>query len=97
MIDTLIEQINKQAESLFTDLGFNKTIINNETVFEYKGSYYKLTFVKGLGGFVMELAVSLEEAQKNLYEDGDIYSISLGENDILNQLAIDIRKYILQE
>lgn len=57
----LVHDIKKRVENLFIDLSFNKAIINNETVFEYKGSYHKLTFIQGLGGFVMKSAQSLKK------------------------------------
>ena len=95
MTDTQIENIKRKAEDLFIEMSFKQINLHNEAIYEYKGGYHKFTFVRGLNGFVMELADSLDEAKKNRFEDGDLYPISLGEKGILIQLRDDINKYYL--
>ncbi|MCY9591351.1 hypothetical protein PC41400_08995 [Paenibacillus chitinolyticus] len=82
----LIEKI----ERIFRDLKFEKELINDTFVFVCNGKYRKVTFIKKLESFVIEYADSYDEAEKNLYEDGDLYPISLGENELINRMRNEL-------
>ena len=89
-MNDLLEKI----EELFINLGFKKITINEKDFFTYKDSYYKVTNVKDLNAFVIESAESIEDVKKNVFEDSDIYPISMGEN-LIEKLKEDLVKYYM--
>lgn len=95
MTDELINSIMSQVEKLFIELGLEKMFINGESIYVHKGSCYKFSFITGLKGFVIETAESFQQAQKNVYEDSDVYLVSLGERKIIDKLRHDLNKYYL--
>ena len=82
-----------QIENLFFEFGFEKIMINDEVNLKLGNTYRKVTYVKSLG-FVIEFAASLEEATKNLYEDGDSYPLELGGR-LVGLIKEDILKYMI--
>jgi len=74
-----MRNIDEEIRLLLIKLGFNEIKACPESIYEYGNAYYKITYVKGLNGYVIEYAESKHEAENNLYEDGDIYPLSLGE------------------
>ncbi len=81
--------------ALIQELNFEKVIVNGSTLLFYSGIYYKITLVKGLNSYVLEFATSYDEAVKNMFEDGDVYPISLGEDQLINELRHDLLKYYI--
>ncbi|UKK97618.1 hypothetical protein [Brevibacillus brevis] len=72
-----MESMEKRFESLLKELNFEKVLINNTVVFSRDGMYCKLTFIQMLESYVIEYAYSYDQAQKNLFEDGDLFSMFL--------------------
>ena len=60
--------------------------INNMTVYEKNGSYYRITLVKDLGGYIIECAESLDEANKNFFEDVEFFPNSINKNDLIDNI-----------
>ena len=78
--DETISEIYSQIDDLFTGIKhIKKILINDRTNYVYKECFYRINFVNGLG-FIIEYAGSFQEAIRNLYEDGDIFPLSLGKN-----------------
>ena len=91
-----IAQLKSKAGNVFAKLGFIPTYIGVEKNYERNGVYHKLTFLKTFNSFVIECALSYEEACMNVYEDSDILpSISIGEKEILLELENTLIKYFL--
>ena len=88
------EILLKKIDESFIRHGFIKEIVNGRTNYVRNGKYRKVTYVEGLQGFVIEYADSLHEAQKNLYEDGDVYPLSL-KSSLIGLLEKDIIKFML--
>lgn len=86
-------EIQKRIDSLIQDLKFERINVNGIPLLFYNGVYYKITFVKGLDSYVIEFAKSYDEAIKNMFEDGDVYPVSLGEDQLISQLHHDLIKY----
>lgn len=61
-------------------MNFEKVIVNGSILLFYLGFYYKIIFVKGLNFYVLEFVISYDEVVKNMFEDGDVYFILLGED-----------------
>lgn len=80
----------KQIEQLFENLGFERILIKEDTVFNAEKLYCKLTFIETLRSYVIEYADSYEDAKNGLYEDGDLYAISLDFNDLLLAMRKEI-------
>ena len=90
-----MDSIKERIEILLEELGFKKVNVNGNILYLYRGCYYKVTYIKGLKSFVIECASNYDEAQNNVFEDGDLYPISLGENALLDKLRSDLVKYYI--
>lgn len=86
------ENIECQIQSLFQELGFQKVILNNQQIYKWSNNYYKITFIHKFQAYIIEFASTVEEAEKNLFEDSDLYPLSLGER-LVEQLHSDLTKY----
>ena len=91
----MVKSLLTQIDSLFVSHGFAKEMINSEINYVLHGKYRKAAFVKGLDGIVIEYANYVEEAQRNVYEDGDVYPLSLGET-LVDLLSMDIVKHMVK-
>ncbi|MEQ7053735.1 hypothetical protein ABN764_24155 [Paenibacillaceae sp. P-4] len=85
-----MNSIEKKIEGLFRELQFEKEILNNTNVFVHDGKYCRVTFIKTLESYVIEYADSFDEAEKNLFEDGDLFPLSLGEDELINRMRYEI-------
>ncbi|WP_188067670.1 hypothetical protein [Brevibacillus brevis] len=88
--------LHEKIEFLFQELNFERVILNGTPLLLHGGTYYKITFVKGLNAYVIEFA-SYDEAVKNMFEDGDVYPISLGEDKLISELRHDLINYYINE
>lgn len=88
-------ELKKKIESLFVELGFEKVSINSTPLFLQGDIYYKVTFIKGLKSFVIEIANSYDEAINNVFEDGDLYSMSMNEDELIGKLRHDLVNYYI--
>lgn len=91
-----MDRIFKKIKDLFEELGF-ETVIINEQLYSQDGSYYKITYVEGLKAIVIESAANYDEAKNKVFEDSDLYPISLGEDEILIKLRNDLMKDYLSK
>ncbi|MNV77785.1 hypothetical protein D3C71_1712350 [compost metagenome] len=85
-----MESIENNIIALLSELNFKKVIINNCEVYESEGQYLKLTFLNKLKSYVIEYADSYDEAKKNLFEDGDLFSISMDEDELISKIRNEI-------
>ena len=88
-----VQAILNQVKEMFREAGFLEVDIRNETLFEKNGYYHRFSSVEGMKGFIIETAISLKDAENNLFEDSDFYSFSLGNSKILSEIQRDIEKY----
>ena len=87
-----VETIYNQIDTFFMSLGkFKKFIINDKANYLYKDHFYRINFVSSIG-FIIEYAGDFQDAIRNVYEDGDTFPLSLGEN-LLDVLKEYITKY----
>ena len=82
--------IENKIISLFKELNFKEEVINNFVVYEFEGKYLKLTFINKLKAYVIEYADSYDEANKNLFEDGDLYPITMDEAELISKMRNEI-------
>lgn len=75
-----IDIIKERIYALLQELGFKKTIINEVALYSYDECYYKITYIERFNSYVIEYANSFDDAVKNVFWDGDWYSISLGDS-----------------
>lgn len=85
-----MKSIEQKIEALLKELNYKKEIINNIPVYSRGGKYCKLTFIKKLESYVIEYADSYDEAEKNLFEDGDLHAVSMGEDELINRIRNEI-------
>lgn len=84
-----------KMEDVFINLGFNPVIINGIKFMRYKECYCKITFLKAWSAFVIESADNIQNAEKGILEDGDLYYMDEHENQLLDRLKSDLKKYYL--
>lgn len=92
-----IYAIHASMNNILLDLGLKKTVINGEDAFSDGVSYIRATYLAWLPGFVLEFAENLDEANGNLFEDGDLYPLSMGKEKLLAAFEKDIRTHYLYE
>jgi len=93
MIEKEINEILNIIETKLLSLGFSKEIINNKQCYTYtKYIYYCITFVNELDSFVIEDGTK-KEVEKNIMEDTELFSTSLGKNQIIKEIEEWFIKY----
>ena len=86
-----------KMEKLFINLGFSPIIINGVKFMRYKECYCKMTFLKDWSVFVIESADNIEDAEKGVLEDGDLYYTDMPESELLSQLKSDLINYYMDD
>lgn len=89
------EAIDQKINILIEELGFEKCILDDNKMYKYHQSYYKLTFLNTFQAYIIEYALTVEEAKNNRFEDGDLYPISLQEQ-FIDTLRSDLLKYYMR-
>jgi len=92
-----MKNIELKIDILMLELGFEKIKVNNVLNYFFNGSYYKVNYFDELKSYVIESASNYTEAVNNVYEDSDIYPISLDEKKILEELRKDLIKYYITD
>lgn len=87
-------EIEIEIEKLFLSLGAVKARLNNGNFYEKDNFYYKMSYLKSMDSYVIEYAEGKNDAENNLFEDGDMYPLSLGDS-FINILEKDLKKYYL--
>ncbi|WPP42434.1 hypothetical protein SK066_05635 [Paenibacillus hunanensis] len=90
-----MDTIENKIILLFEELNFKREIINDSVVYEREGKYLKLTFIHMLKSYVIEYADSYDEANKNLFEDGDLYHITMEEDELISNIRNEITNSLL--
>ncbi len=86
-----------KMEDIFINLGFSPVTINGIEFMRYKECYCRLTFLKEWSAFVIESADNVQDAEKGILEDGDLYYTDIPETQLLSQLKSDLEKYYLSD
>lgn len=87
--------IEMRIETLLKELGFEKVILNGTQMYKRSDKYYKFSFIEKYQSYVIECASNFEEAERNVFEDGDLYPLSLGEDGLINSLRSDLLQYYI--
>lgn len=68
--------------------------VNNRNCFLLEnGEIIQLTGLKSFGAIVIEYAETMEEAEKNMFEDGDLFYLDeLDENQMFEQMIREIEE-----
>lgn len=85
-----------QIYLLFAKAGFEKIIVDEQLLFHKNNWYHRVTFVKGLNSYIIELSEGMENVTQNRFEDSDIYPLSLNEN-LLSTIYNDLVQYYSQD
>ncbi|SEG78728.1 hypothetical protein [Paenibacillus sp. UNC499MF] len=86
-------ELETKIDALFQELNFEKVSVSGTPLFLHNGLYIKITLVRGLKSYVVESADSYDKAAKNVFEDSDLYSISLNEDELIDKLRHDLLNY----
>ena len=80
--------LNKnEIRDIMYSVGFRLFVADTDDVFEKDCSYVKLTLVQELGGYVVELAESKEDALNNLFEDSDVIENNRDAETLANRIV----------
>lgn len=85
------EHMDQKINILLEELGFEKFMLNHNEFYKWGENYYKLVFIDKFQAYILEFAVTLQEAEKNIFEDSDIYPLSL--ENLIADLRSDLLKY----
>lgn len=91
-----LEIIKERIYDLLEELGFKKTVLNGAELYLYNRCYYKITYIEEYNSYVIEYANNYDEAAKNVFWDGDWYSISLG-CDLIDKLRSDLINFYIDK
>ena len=89
------QQILEKIKLMLLEMGFTETTVTNphRSVTNYVSrDLYCIPQYVGRLGFLIEYAHSLEEAQKHMYGDGDSFPITMGEEEILRGLELEVQR-----
>lgn len=90
-----MEIVKKKLEFILEETGFKQVEVNGALTHTRSGKYYKISFIEGLKAFVLESAEDEVAAEKNVFEDSDLYPLALGETGMIEKLRSDLAKYYL--
>ncbi len=85
--------MNVFLKEFMEKLGFRVEVIDQYLNFTKGLEYIRFTYSEGMNLYFIEVADSIEEAKKNMYEDGDAYSMSIPLNELVEVIKEDILKY----
>lgn len=85
------ENIDQQINMVLEELGFEKIMLHHNQVYKWRDNYYKLVFVDEFQAYIIEFALTLQEAEKNIFEDSDMYPLSL--ENLIADLRVDLLNY----
>lgn len=91
------EIVFNKMEDIFIKLGFSPVLINGIRFMRYKNCYCKITFLKDWSAFVIESADNIQETEKGILEDGDLYYTDMPEKQLLDCFKSDLIKYYLDD
>lgn len=91
------EIVLNKMEDIFINLGFSPVLINGIKFMKCKNCYCKITFLKDWSAFVIESADNIQEAEKGILEDGDLYYTDMPEKQLLDRFKSDLIKYYLDD
>lgn len=90
-----MNNLTHRLSCVFEELGFDKTVLNNKELFLHKENYYIITYISKFRSFVIEYANNFQDAKNNVFEDGDIFSIDLTEDQIIQEFREILIQYYL--
>ncbi|WP_159639250.1 hypothetical protein [Erysipelothrix anatis] len=64
--------------------------INGVQFYRKNDSFIKFSYSEGLNSIVLENAETIEEAESNIFEDSELYSISYSKEKIVEKIVKDI-------
>jgi len=88
-----MDAIRVKINNLLKELGYKIVEIDGKELYCHEGSYFKITYIDNFKAYVVEYANSYENAKNNVFEDGDIYPIALGEIGLIEKLKADLISY----
>jgi hypothetical protein len=92
-----VQRILEKIKAMLLQMGFAETIVTNlyrsETNYVHGNLYCIPQYVERLG-FLIEYADSYEEAKNHGHEDGDSFSLEMGEKAILAGLEKEVKQNI---
>lgn len=91
--------LKNKMEKILEQMGFERFYIGETKLYKNNrtGCYHYITYVNGLKSYIIESAENYAEVQKNIFEDSDLYPVSLGEDVILTKFKEDLIKYFLND
>ena len=90
--------LREKVERIFLELGFKNEIIGEKEYcyLVYNSCYCKITYLNSWEAFVIEYADNVEDASNGVLEDGDLYYLTIPEEEILCKLRKDIVAYYME-
>lgn len=88
-MDKANDIISKVVYILLDDNWEYKTI-NGKQFYKKNDSFIKFSYSEGLNSIVLENAETIEEAENNIFEDSELYSISDSEEKIVDKIVKDV-------
>lgn len=90
--------LREKVERIFLELGFKNEIIGEKgyCYLVYNNCYCKITYLNSREAFVIECADNAEDASNGILEDGDLYYLTIPEEEMLCKLRKNIVAYYME-
>ena len=82
-------KIERQISDVFVSLGSIVEKVNDRVNYVLNGVFCVPAYVRAFNGFVVEYALSRNDANKNRYEDGEVIPV---DDNLLARLKTDIQE-----
>lgn len=87
----------EKIENIFLTLGFKTEFVGEKQLryLRYQDCFCKVTPLEQWNAFVIESANNVQDAEKQVLEDGEIYYMDTPETELLHQVEEDIKKFYM--
>ena len=92
-----MEHMLKKIEDIFLALGFKTEFVGEKQLryLRYQDCFCKVTPLEEWRAFVIESADNVQDAEKQVLEDGELYYMNTPEDELRHQIEVDIKKYYM--
>jgi hypothetical protein len=93
MINELLSNLNHRLKKIYPEV----YVRDNEINYTLGRTVFRVTRPPGFNGVLIEYADTLEDASKNIYEDGDVFPITWGEGKIFEMMIKELTQEAKKE
>ena len=92
-----MNRLTDRVENIFLSLGFQIVLVGTRRLryMNFENCYCRITPLEEWNAFVIESADTLQDAEKQILEDGELYYLDTSEDELLRQIETDVKKHYM--